>query len=240
MRKRAAERSDGKQTAQSSQQTGKQPSPAYAPPHPAAKAKTLEERFEELYRHLYPLGVRFALTIMPGRDTGDDAEDAVQNVLIQLWKKCEADPGTLAKPLAELEAYMIQGVKNQQKMSLRGTGRFAAALGVLIHEAQRWLEDWKRPWNDLGREELRAVIQREVDRLPMECREVFHLVRFEGLNYKDVAIRLGRSIGEVHGELSKANAILRAQLSEYHAPDGGWPMWDPDVRIRDTRNHDDV
>ena len=239
MRKHAAERSDGKQASKRAQATGPEPPQAYAPQTAAAKAETFEERFERLYRYLYPIGHRFALAIMSGRDREDAAQDAVQSVLIQLWKKCKKSPNTLALPLPELEAYVIKGVKNQASRSLRGAGRFAAIAGGLLHEAQRLVNDWKRPWDDLGREDLRAVIQREVKRLPPECRAVFQLVRFEGLSYKAAAERLGISPATVHQHLSKANSRLRDRLSDYKTPDGGWPMFDPDVRKRDTRNHDD-
>jgi DNA-directed RNA polymerase specialized sigma24 family protein len=48
-------------------------------------------------------------------------------------------------------------------------------------------------------------------------RSVFVLVREEELSYKETAARLGITVGTVHTQLSRANALLRDAVANYQS-----------------------
>ena len=56
--------------------------------------------------------------------------------------------------------------------------------------------------------------------MPRAMRETFLLVRDEELSYKEAAARLGVSVGTVHTQLSRANALLRECIQRYQAGTG--------------------
>jgi RNA polymerase sigma factor (sigma-70 family) len=189
----------------------------------------ISREFEALFRAVYPGALRFAMASL----TKEAAEDVVQTVFRRLWELSRKNPAIMKKPRDELTAIIFTGIRNERTTVRRGITRFARRVHRIKREAQRTVHGWMQPDSELGREELRAVLRREIGNLPPRCREVFELVRFGGWSYEATAMILGISPSTVHQHLSKANHILRDRLSEYRTPDGGWPMLDP--RVHKTR-----
>jgi RNA polymerase sigma factor (sigma-70 family) len=63
-------------------------------------------------------------------------------------------------------------------------------------------------------EERKERLQRALERLPLEFREVIVLYELEGLSYKEVAAMLGIPVGTVMSRLSRGRRRLR-EGSEY-------------------------
>jgi RNA polymerase sigma-70 factor (ECF subfamily) len=64
----------------------------------------------------------------------------------------------------------------------------------------------------LIREETEVSIQKIIDRLPIKCKLIFNLSRFEELTYNEIAAQLGISSKTVENQISKALKILRDKL----------------------------
>ncbi len=65
--------------------------------------------------------------------------------------------------------------------------------------------------------ELQARVAATVAEMPSGMRQVLLLVRGEELSYKATAARLGITVGTVHTQFSRASALLRACVAQYHA-----------------------
>ena len=54
-----------------------------------------------------------------------------------------------------------------------------------------------------------------MDELPEQCRMVFHLSRFEELNYQEISDTMGITISTVKNHMNKALRVLRTKLTSY-------------------------
>lgn len=102
----------------------------------------------------------------------------------------------------------------------RATQRRAATDRAYLEMRSASTPSWADPAGGLEADELRAHIQRTLDRMPHAMRDTFLLVRDEELSYKETAARLGVSVGTVHTQLSRANALLRECIQRYQAGTG--------------------
>ena len=97
----------------------------------------------------------------------------------------------------------------------RATQRRAALDRAYVDMRSSVLPAWAEPGADLEARELHARIEDVLARMPGAMREAFLLVREEELSYKETATRLGISVGTVHTQLSRANALLRECVKRY-------------------------
>ena len=67
----------------------------------------------------------------------------------------------------------------------------------------------------LEESELEMRIVKAVDSLPEKCRKIFHLSRFEGKKYAEIAASEGVSVKAIEAQMSKALKLLREQLVDY-------------------------
>ena len=58
------------------------------------------------------------------------------------------------------------------------------------------------------------IVEKEIERLPNKCNQVFRLSKKEGLTNIEIAEHLGISIKTVEGHLTKALRMLRERLKE--------------------------
>jgi len=63
--------------------------------------------------------------------------------------------------------------------------------------------------------ELEKKIREAIDSLPVKCRQIFELNRFDGLKYSENASQLHISVKTVENQMSKALKILREKLAKY-------------------------
>ena len=99
----------------------------------------------------------------------------------------------------------------------RAARRRASLDRAYVEMQTRAVPAWANPGAELEARELRKRIEAVVAHMPDAMREVFILVREEELSYKETAERLGVSVGTVHTQLSRANALLRECVARYHA-----------------------
>lgn len=62
--------------------------------------------------------------------------------------------------------------------------------------------------------ELFSSVQREIDKLPKRCSEIFRMSRFENMSNKEIAENLDISAKTVENQITKAIKVLRLNLKE--------------------------
>jgi len=60
--------------------------------------------------------------------------------------------------------------------------------------------------------ELGSVFEKQIEDLPEQCRKVFVMVWYEGLTYKEVAEKLGISVGACGAHINRAMNKIKVSL----------------------------
>ena len=160
--------------------------------------------FKALFQAHYGALCRYALRYV---DSVEIAEDLVQDVFFDLWKRRAA-----CRPEHSLKAFLYGAVRNQTLNHLRRVRRQASepdALGDLLSR-----ED---PEETMHVEELRRVAERAVSELPPRCRDVFVLSREHELSYAEIGAALGISVKTVETHMGRALQHLRDRLSAHRS-----------------------
>ena len=137
----------------------------------------------------------------------DVAEEIVQDVMLELWRRRE----TIVVD-DSLRGYLFRATRNRSLNHLRhgaierrAEPELAADRGDVAPGAQNAIVD----------EEIDAAVKRAVADLPARCREVFELSRVHGLKYTEIAATLGISVKTVEAQMGKALRILRERLAQW-------------------------
>ena len=163
-----------------------------------------EQAFELLFRKHYVSLCSFANKFL---EEPEDAKDVVQEVFTKLWQhRIEIDPKR------SLSSYLLKITQNDciNKLKRKKVELKYIEIYKLIYVDNN---DFS-PCLYYQANELNNNIIRALDKLPLNCRRVFELNRFEGLKYKEIATVLQISIKTVESQMSKALKKLRLELLE--------------------------
>jgi len=134
------------------------------------------------------------------------AEEIVQDVMLELWKRRES----LALEQS-LRAYLFQASRNRAlnhlrrlRLETRGEPTIAANMAT-PDQADSGVRE----------AELRVAIASAVAGLPDRCREVFELSRVHGLKYSEIATKLGISVKTVEAQMGQALPVMREKLAAW-------------------------
>ena len=154
-----------------------------------------------MHSHWEPL-VAFAHRRLQG---AGDPQDIAQTAFVRLWaRRAQLDEA------GSLRALLFTIVRNACLDELRKRQRRKRAQGGFTpHTGSR------TPYEDVQGAELHRLAASAVAGLPERRREVFRLVREEGLSYREVAEILELSPQTVANHMSLAMADLRASLRPY-------------------------
>jgi RNA polymerase sigma factor (sigma-70 family) len=139
---------------------------------------------------------------------GDQAAEVAHEVAVDM----------LARPVEEISGRLLYIAVVYRLRSLwRSADRRSATERAYIDLRSGGTPAWAQPDSGLLAEELRECIEDTLARMPAGMREAFLLVRDDELSYRDAATRLGVAVGTVHTQVSRANALLRECVRQYHA-----------------------
>jgi RNA polymerase sigma-70 factor (ECF subfamily) len=131
------------------------------------------------------------------------AEDAVQEVLLKVWRRREVV--NLANPLP----YLYHAVRNECLMALRRRRRWAMSdLDAQPLECEAGVSDAEIV-------DLEAAIARAVNALPDRCRLIYTMHREQDLSYAEIAGILGISPKTVENQMGRALKALRERLAAF-------------------------
>lgn len=164
------------------------------------------EALEELLQEAWAPLVRHLIGLLGSPEA---AQDAAQEAFVRLWERRERWESGSARALvfrigrnAALDQTRRRRVR-ERWVGREGTGMPAAAPA---------------PDEDLARADVRRRVDAALAVLPQRRREVFELVRFEGLSYREVADATELSVQTVANHMSLALRDLREALADLVAP----------------------
>ena len=155
--------------------------------------------FEALMRRYNPRLFRVARAIL--KDEGA-AEDALQEAYIQAYRQLETFRGD-----ADMGTWLTRIVINQSLMGLRKRKREKEGVVVPFPDVPA-----ESPSDLTLRSEIRRLIERRVDELPVAFRTVFVMREIEEMTAQETAEALGIPEATVRTRLFRARALLRNSL----------------------------
>ncbi|RZL15671.1 MAG: RNA polymerase sigma-70 factor [Pedobacter sp.] len=160
--------------------------------------------FETIFKQHYAMLCARAWRFVQDKDI---AEDIVQDVFYNLWKK--RDELHIHTSIASyLHATTVNFALNYLKKRQSGSNRDNFFQSETYRETNS-TEDY------IFAKETNREIDLALSKLPEACRAVFVLSRFENLSYKAIALQLNISVKTVENQIGKALKIMRSELMAF-------------------------
>ncbi|WP_077400673.1 RNA polymerase sigma factor [Cellulophaga omnivescoria] len=131
------------------------------------------------------------------------AQDLLQNVFLKIWKKRKSLNVNFS-----VKSYLYRSVYNE---FLNECNR-EKSKSLIEKEYHSSLQKTVEDSSCEDGEHLKALILKEIDKLPQKCKEIFKLSKVEGLTNKEISDFTGISIKTVEGQITKAYKKLRKSL----------------------------
>lgn len=158
--------------------------------------------FDTLY-----LGSYRGLCAYASRFVGiDEAEEIVQDTMMWLW-----DNKQTLIPGKSIKALLLRIVHNKALNRIKHNNVLSRVHQQIEYNLR---EQFDSPDMYLSTE-LTELLERALEKLPNNLREVFILSRVEHLSYKEIAEKLGITVKSVDNRLSRTMKILREELKDY-------------------------
>ena len=139
------------------------------------------------------------------------AEDIVSDFFLKLWENRE-----IMYITTSLQSYLYKGVFNNSLKyleHLKVLRKYREHSQYMLDNSdlfQSQTDD--NPLSILISQETVAEIEKVIDALPAQCKEVFSLTRLDGLSYQEIADKLDISINTVRTHITRAMTKLRESL----------------------------
>ncbi|QKG51441.1 RNA polymerase sigma-70 factor [Hymenobacter sp. BRD67] len=154
-----------------------------------------ERAFDALFRHYSALVYRFAYSYLKSRPS---AEEIVQECFIKIWEK----RGQLRDDIP-LKGYLFTTAYHAVLNELRRDQHLLRLQGEVAATGPASVA------NEAEYQEMEALYQTALERLPPKQREAFMLSRQQGLSYLEIAERQGVSVKTVEAHIMQALKTLR-------------------------------
>ena len=162
--------------------------------------------FDRVYRTFFHALCRYAREIV---ENVDDAKDIVSHFFLRLWENKEK-----INIKGSINVYCFQSVHNcclNHLKKEKEQREFNIYTCTREDEMLSYSDD-DNPLTILMTQEIEREIEHAIETLPKQCKEVFRLLNEEGLQYQEVAKKLGITIGSVGKQYDRAKTKLRNLL----------------------------
>ena len=163
-----------------------------------------ESAYKQLFFLLYKPILNFSLGILKSRPL---AEEITSDVLFKLWEH--------RRKLSEVSNpryYVFVTAKHMALNLLKKQKNTTVSLDEIDLDLWHYTET---PESAMVQHDIRAAISHCVAELPLQCRNVFRLVKIEGFTYQEAADLLGISVKTVDAQMVKAIKRLGQSLRPY-------------------------
>lgn len=150
---------------------------------------------EEIFRRYSGPVYSVALRVL--RDSGQ-AEDVLQEVFLQLWRK----PAAFVQNRGSLGAWLVVIARNRSIDVLRRRKPSDSVDDVVLASTVNVADEAER-------NTMMEKVRRVIADLPMEQRKSLELAYFEGLSHTEIASRTGDPLGTVKTRIRQALISLR-------------------------------
>jgi RNA polymerase sigma-70 factor (ECF subfamily) len=159
-----------------------------------------ERALDELFHIYYDKLLTASFILVKSKDL---AEEVVADVFYQLWQNREK-----LKEVRNLDNYLFISVKNRSLNYISKEQKYSkfSIDDTILNQ----LSEDLTAEEVIIADELQDKISTSINSLPPKCKEIFKLIRFEGLKYKEVAERLKVSVNTVDTQMG----IAKKKLSE--------------------------
>lgn len=148
------------------------------------------------------------------RNAGD-AEELCQEAFVKAWRSLKNFKGDSSFYTWIYRIATNLGIDKKRRAARHGTVGFDDALKSDDDPVADTLASKEvTPRKHAERGELRAAIDAAIEKLSPEHRAVFVLYELEGMDYKDIAKKVGCSLGTVMSRLHYARLNLQKMLKE--------------------------
>lgn len=134
-----------------------------------------------------------------------ESEDIVQNVIVKLWQR----RNKLSEDIS-IKNYLYKSVYNEFVDSYRKH----VAVSALEKKYIEGLDTFYETKDLKDTLPLKVIIEKEIEQLPLKCKETFLLSKRDGLTYTEIAEYRNISVNTVENHMSKAFSILREKLKD--------------------------
>lgn len=165
------------------------------------------KRWSEFYDRFYPALCAYVSHLL--QDTNLAAQDIVQEVFISIW-----EGERTFTDIKELSNYLYRACYNRTLVYLRNEQTHDAILSRLAEEALQQDQDWA--YAESVREEIVRQLYRYIHELPPEQQRIL-LLRIEGLQWEEIAEKLGVSINTVKTQKSRSYRFLREKMGIFRS-----------------------
>ncbi|MCZ4223360.1 RNA polymerase sigma-70 factor [Pedobacter rhodius] len=159
---------------------------------------------KKLYMFFNTVLLKFAYSFVKSNEV---AEEIVDDVFIRIWLN-----RAHATEIVNFKSYLYASVKNR---SLNHLSSSYLSDIIQIEEINIEIKD-NAPTGEehLYAEDTLNIIEQAVNALPIQCSNVYQLVKNEGMKYKDVALHLNISVKTVEYHMGNALKSIAKSLAE--------------------------
>ena len=136
----------------------------------------------------------------------EEAEDILQDVFIQVWRRAKDFDENRGKPFT----WLVTLTRSRAIDRLRQLG---ARQRLATSAAQDQPEEASDALTETIRSGQKEIVQRALAELPEDQKQTLVLAYFEGLTQSEIAAKLGAPLGTVKTRMRSGMAKLRASLA---------------------------
>ena len=163
--------------------------------------------YKALFRKYYP-NLLFYATRLVGEE---EAEDVVQDVFVELWKR--RDSMEIGE---QIQAFLYRAVYTRSLNVLKHRNIESGYIAIVEEINQKRVEFYQPDNNEVIRRiedrELRKEIYDAINELPDKCKEVFKLSYLHDMKNREIADAMGVSLRTIEAHMYKALKYLRGRL----------------------------
>lgn len=147
----------------------------------------------------------------------EDAQDAVQEALLKVWRKLDSYSGTAA-----FSTWLYTIIHNVCLDILRKKKRTGEQSQISLYQNSNDEEEFEisvednapGPYENVQKKAAVSALKEAIAQLSQEHREVIVLRDIDGLDYDEIASITGASLGTVKSRISRARLALRKILEK--------------------------
>jgi RNA polymerase sigma-70 factor, ECF subfamily len=169
-----------------------------------AIARGDEQALASLYDRYKVILLSLVLRILHRRD---EAEDVLQELFLQVWKRATDFDAARGRPFT----WLVTMARSRAIDRLRSLDARRRATTEAARAAD---EEWADAVTDAIRSEQSEIVRRALAELPEEQRRALLLAYFEGLTQTEIAARLNAPLGTIKTRMRSGMIRLRELLRE--------------------------